>query len=33
MSGLEMNYVKIDAYKKNACFFERSTKMTLNVSR
>jgi hypothetical protein len=31
MSGLEMNYEKIDAYKKIACWFRRSPRTTLNV--
>jgi hypothetical protein len=32
MSGLEMNYEKIDACEKITYYFERSTRMTLNVS-
>jgi hypothetical protein len=31
VSGLKMNYEKIDACKKIACCFGRSTKMTSNV--
>jgi hypothetical protein len=31
VSGLEMNYEKIDACKKVACCFGRSTRMTPNV--
>jgi hypothetical protein len=31
MSGLKMNYEKIDACKKITCCFGRSTKMTSNV--
>jgi hypothetical protein len=32
VTGLRMNYEKIDAYKKIACCFGKSTRMTLNVS-
>jgi hypothetical protein len=32
VSGLRMNYEKIDAYKKIACCFGRSTRTTLNIS-
>jgi hypothetical protein len=32
VSNLRMNYLKIDAYKKIACGFGRSTRMTPNVS-
>jgi hypothetical protein len=32
VSGLEMNYEKIDACEKIACYFGRSTRMTSNVS-
>jgi hypothetical protein len=31
VSGLKMNYEKIDAYKKIAFYFGRSTRMTPNV--
>jgi hypothetical protein len=31
VSGLRMNYERIDACKKTACCFGRSTRMTLNV--
>jgi hypothetical protein len=31
VSDLGMNYEKIDACKKNACYFGRSTRMTPNV--
>jgi hypothetical protein len=31
VSGLRMNYEKIDAYEKIACYFGRSTRMTPNV--
>jgi hypothetical protein len=31
MSGLGMNYKKIDACEKNTCYFGRSTRTTLNV--
>jgi hypothetical protein len=31
VSGLEMNYEKIDVCEKIACCFGRSTRMTLNV--
>jgi hypothetical protein len=31
MSGLIMNYEKIDAFKKIACYFRRSTRTTPNV--
>jgi hypothetical protein len=31
VSGLKMNYKKIDAYKKIAFYFGRSTRMTPNV--
>jgi hypothetical protein len=32
VSGLRMNYEKIDACEKIACYFGRSTRTTLNVS-
>jgi hypothetical protein len=32
MSGLRINYEKIDAYEKIACSFGRSTRITQNVS-
>jgi hypothetical protein len=32
VSGLEMNYEKIDACEKITCYFGRSTRMTSNVS-
>jgi hypothetical protein len=31
VSGLEMNYEKVDAYEKIACYFGRSTRTTPNV--
>jgi hypothetical protein len=31
VSGLEMNYEKVDAYEKIACYFRRSTRTTPNV--
>jgi hypothetical protein len=32
MSGLGMNYEKIDACEKITCFFERTIRMTSNLS-
>jgi hypothetical protein len=32
VSGLRMNYEKIEAYEKIACCFTRSTRTTQNVS-
>jgi hypothetical protein len=32
VSSFEMNFEKIDAVKKIACCFGRSTRMTLNIS-
>jgi hypothetical protein len=31
VGGLVMDYKKIDAYKKIACYFGRSTRTTLNI--